>query len=129
MNQVERRRLGPRYTDLTAFRYGGRSPRPMRRGANVRFETVDNVNRDAAVLMVRAVTDPAAGLDLSLAQNQALLLRVASGLGMNHSLRSCTTYLPKRVSMRVLLSTIGSRGDVQPLSYINISATFYYLCS
>src|SRR6202049_569728 len=28
---------------------------------------------------------------------------------------SFTTFLPERVPMRVLLSTIGSRGDVQPL--------------
>lgn len=46
---------------------------------------VANVNRDAVVLLVRSVTDPASGLDLSLAQNQALLLRAASGLGMNQS--------------------------------------------
>jgi hypothetical protein len=44
---------------------------------------VSNVARDAVVLMVRAVTDPNSGLDLSLAQNQRIIVRAASGLGMN----------------------------------------------
>src|SRR4051812_37729181 len=43
---------------------------------------VSNVCRDAAVLMVRSITDPKAGLDLSLAQNQKMLIRAATGLGM-----------------------------------------------
>jgi hypothetical protein len=51
---------------------------------------VHNVNRDAAVLLVRTVTDPAAGLDLSKPQNQALLLRAADGLGINQA----GTYTP-----------------------------------
>lgn len=46
---------------------------------------VSNLNRDAAVLLLRSVTDPASGLDLSLAQNQALLLRAANGLGLNQA--------------------------------------------
>src|SRR5579872_7005432 len=44
---------------------------------------VSNVARDAVVLMVRAVTDPNSGLDLSLAQNQRIIVRAATGLGMN----------------------------------------------
>ncbi len=44
---------------------------------------VSNVARDAAVLMVRSVTDPNSGLDLSLTQNQRIIVRAASGLGMN----------------------------------------------
>jgi hypothetical protein len=44
---------------------------------------VSNVARDAVVLMVRAVTDPNSGLDLSLPQNQRIIVRAASGLGMN----------------------------------------------
>src|SRR5579862_8552932 len=51
--------------------------------ALVRSIEVSNVSRDAAVLMVRAVTDPNSGLDLSLAQNQQIIVRAASGLGMN----------------------------------------------
>jgi hypothetical protein len=44
---------------------------------------VSNVARDAAVLMVRAITDPESGLDLSQTQNQRIIVRAASGLGMN----------------------------------------------
>jgi hypothetical protein len=44
---------------------------------------VSNVARDAAVLMVRSVTDPESGLDLSQTQNQRIIVRAASGLGMN----------------------------------------------
>jgi hypothetical protein len=44
---------------------------------------VSNVARDAVVLMVRAVTDPNSGLDLSQPQNQRIIVRAASGLGMN----------------------------------------------
>jgi hypothetical protein len=44
---------------------------------------VSNVARDAAVLMVRAVTDPESGLDLSQTNNQRIIVRAASGLGMN----------------------------------------------
>lgn len=44
---------------------------------------VSNVCRDAVVLMVRAVTDPASGLDLSQTQNQRIIVAAASGLGMN----------------------------------------------
>src|ERR1039458_4150676 len=43
---------------------------------------VSNVTRSAAVLMVRAVTDPTADLNLALTQNQRILVREASGLGM-----------------------------------------------
>jgi len=51
---------------------------------------VSNVNRDAVVLLLRSVTDPSSGLDLSLAQNQSLLVRAAGGLGLNQS----GTYTP-----------------------------------
>jgi hypothetical protein len=44
---------------------------------------VSNVCQDAVVLMVRANTDPNAGLDLSLTQNQRMIVRAAAGLGMN----------------------------------------------
>ena len=44
-----------------------------------------NVCREGAVLLVRATTDPAAGLDLSLPANQSLIIRAASGLGMNQT--------------------------------------------
>jgi hypothetical protein len=44
---------------------------------------VSNVARDAVVLMVRETTDPESGLDLSLAQNQRIIVRAATGLGMN----------------------------------------------
>ena len=44
---------------------------------------VSNVARDAVVLMVRSVTDPDSGLDLSLTQNQRIIVRAAAGLGMN----------------------------------------------
>src|SRR5579864_6717670 len=44
---------------------------------------VSNVARDALVLMVRAITDPNAGLDLSQTQNQRIIVRAAQGLGMN----------------------------------------------
>ncbi len=44
---------------------------------------VSNVARDAVVLMVRAVTDPESGLDLSQTQNQRIIVAAASGLGMN----------------------------------------------
>ena len=44
---------------------------------------VSNVARDAVVLMVRSVTDPESGLDLSQAQNQRIIVRAATGLGMN----------------------------------------------
>lgn len=43
---------------------------------------VSNVCRDAGVLMVRAVTDTKAGLDLSQTQNQRIVVRAANGLGM-----------------------------------------------
>lgn len=43
---------------------------------------VSNVARDAAVLMVRATEDPNSGLDLSLTQNQRIIVRAAQGLGM-----------------------------------------------
>jgi hypothetical protein len=42
-----------------------------------------NVARDALVLMVRAITDPNSGLDLSQAQNQSIIVRAAQGFGMN----------------------------------------------
>ena len=44
---------------------------------------VSNVARDAVVLMVRAVTDPESGLDLSQTNNQRIIVRAANGLGMN----------------------------------------------
>ena len=44
---------------------------------------VSNVCQDAVVLMVRANTDPNAGLDLSVLQNQRMIVRAAAGLGMN----------------------------------------------
>lgn len=43
---------------------------------------VSNVCRDGAVLMVRSATDPNAGLDLSIPQNQKIIVRAAAGLGM-----------------------------------------------
>jgi TadE-like protein len=44
---------------------------------------VSNVARDAAVLLVRTTTDPESGLDLSKTQNQRIIVRAATGLGMN----------------------------------------------
>jgi hypothetical protein len=44
---------------------------------------VSNVARDAVVLMVRSVTDPNSGLDLSQTHNQRIIVRAAAGLGMN----------------------------------------------
>jgi hypothetical protein len=44
---------------------------------------VSNVARDAVVLMVRSVTDPNSGFDLSQTGNQRIIVRAASGLGMN----------------------------------------------
>jgi hypothetical protein len=44
---------------------------------------VTNVGRDAVILMVRSDTDPNSGLDLSLTQNQRIIVRAATGLGMN----------------------------------------------
>ena len=44
---------------------------------------VSNVCQDAVVLMVSANTEPNAGLDLSLTQNQRIIVRAAAGLGMN----------------------------------------------
>jgi hypothetical protein len=43
---------------------------------------VSNVTRSAAVLMVRAVTDPSSNLNLADTINQRILIREASGLGM-----------------------------------------------
>ena len=43
---------------------------------------VSNVTRTAAVLMVSAVTNPKADLNLVLNQNQRILIREANGLGM-----------------------------------------------
>jgi hypothetical protein len=43
---------------------------------------VSNVTRSAAVLMVTAITNPKADLNLVLPQNQRILIREASGLGM-----------------------------------------------
>jgi len=43
---------------------------------------VSNVTRSAAVLMVTAVTNPKADLNLVLPQNQRILIREANGLGM-----------------------------------------------
>jgi Flp pilus assembly protein TadG len=44
---------------------------------------VSNVCQDAVVLMVRSNTDPNSGLDLSQTQNQRIIVRAATGLGMN----------------------------------------------
>lgn len=44
---------------------------------------VSNVCQDAVVLMVDTNTEPNAGLDLSLVQNQRMIVRAAAGLGMN----------------------------------------------
>jgi len=44
---------------------------------------VSNVARDAVVLMVRSITDPNSGLDLSQTQNQRIIVRAAQGLGMS----------------------------------------------
>jgi len=44
---------------------------------------VSNVCQDAVVLLVDTNTEPNAGLDLSLAQNQRMIVRAAAGLGMN----------------------------------------------
>ena len=43
---------------------------------------VSNITRSAAVLMVTAVTNPKADLNLVLPQNQRILIREANGLGM-----------------------------------------------
>jgi Flp pilus assembly protein TadG len=43
---------------------------------------VSNVTRSAAVLMVRSLTDTKADLNLALTQNQAIMVREASGLGL-----------------------------------------------
>lgn len=43
---------------------------------------VSNVCEDAVLLMVAAVTNPDSGLDLSQTQNQRIIVRAASGLGM-----------------------------------------------
>jgi hypothetical protein len=42
-----------------------------------------SVCRDAVVLMVRSNTDPSSGLDLSLNQNQRMIVRAANGFRMN----------------------------------------------
>ncbi|HTC87606.1 MAG TPA: TadE/TadG family type IV pilus assembly protein [Bryobacteraceae bacterium] len=44
---------------------------------------VSNTARDAVVLMVRQSTDAESGLNLSLANNQRIIVRAAQGLGMN----------------------------------------------
>jgi Flp pilus assembly protein TadG len=44
---------------------------------------VSNVTRDAVVLLVRAYTDAESGLDLSVTNNQRIIVRAAQGLGMN----------------------------------------------
>jgi Flp pilus assembly protein TadG len=44
---------------------------------------VSNVAHDAVVLMVRSNIDPESYLDLSIAQNQSIIVRAAQGLGMN----------------------------------------------
>jgi len=43
---------------------------------------VSNVEQDALVLLVRSITDPDAGLDLSLTQNQRIIVRAAQGFNM-----------------------------------------------
>jgi hypothetical protein len=43
---------------------------------------VSNTTRDGAVLMVRSLTDPNSGLDLSLTRNQRIIVRAANGLGL-----------------------------------------------
>jgi hypothetical protein len=46
---------------------------------------LNNLSREAAVLLVRTTTDPSAGLDLSKPSNQKILMRAAQGLRMNQS--------------------------------------------
>lgn len=43
---------------------------------------VSNVCRDAVVLLVRSITDPNSGLDLSQTQNQRIIVAAANGLNM-----------------------------------------------
>jgi hypothetical protein len=71
---------------------------------------VSDVTRDSAVLLLRTVTDPAAGLDLSKSQNQALLLRAANGLGINKA----GTYTPDPSGKGVIiLSKVIHVGDLE----------------
>ncbi len=44
---------------------------------------VSNTARDAVVLLVRTSTDSESGLDLSVANNQRIIVRAAAGLGMS----------------------------------------------
>jgi Flp pilus assembly protein TadG len=67
--------------------------------ALVRSIEVSNVSRDAAVLMVRAATDPNSGLDLAQSQNQQIIVRAASGLGMNTG----TTFVPNPSGLAVVI--------------------------
>jgi hypothetical protein len=71
---------------------------------------VSNVARDAAVLMVRSNTDPESGLDLSVAQNQAIIVRAAQGLGMG----SAPSYTPNTSgSAAVILSKVVMVGPTE----------------
>jgi Flp pilus assembly protein TadG len=61
---------------------------------------VSNVTRSAAVLMVRSVTDTKADLNLALAQNQSIMVREASGLGLatgSNATGNSTVFLSKIV--------------------------------
>jgi hypothetical protein len=60
---------------------------------------VSNVARDALVLMVRTITDPNSGLDLSQTQNQRIIVRAAQGLGMN----SDAQYDPSTTGLGVVI--------------------------
>jgi hypothetical protein len=69
---------------------------------------VSNVTRSAAVLMVRTVTDPTAGLNLADTSNQRILVREASGLGM----ASDSLYDPSSTgTAAIFLSKIIKVGD------------------
>jgi hypothetical protein len=71
---------------------------------------VSNVTRSAAVLMVTAVTNPKADLNLVLPQNQAILVREASGLGMG----SAPSYTPSATGTgAIFLSKIILVGDTE----------------
>jgi Flp pilus assembly protein TadG len=60
---------------------------------------VSNICRDAVVLMVRSSTDPNEGLDLSQTQNQRIIVRAATGLGM----ASDASYDPSTTGNGVLI--------------------------
>jgi hypothetical protein len=68
------------------------------------------VCRGAAVLFLRATVDPAGGFDLSQSYNQAIIVRAASGLGMNLP----GTNLPNPSGLgAVILSRVVRVGDAE----------------